>query len=242
MTIQDEVKDNSVIIYTDGACSGNPGPGGWAFVLFDGKTKVIECADAEEETTNNRMELQGAMEAFKYLQDQKFPTETKIKIHIDSSYVILGITKWIKSWKRREWKNIEGKSVSNQDLWMEFESLTEDYKNIKWIHIPGHAGIPGNERCDQLSVQSMKGHYRVFDEYDSDAYDYQIFQPVDLNRYKKIDPFYLSYVNGNLIKHTTWPECESAVRGKPGAKFKKIKNLNDEEETLKLWGIGESEV
>lgn len=134
-----------VIIYTDGACLGNPGPGGWAAVLeYRGARK--EFSGGELATTNNRMELQAAIEALRSLKEA-----CEVALFTDSEYVREGITKWIHGWKKRNWK----KKVKNKDLWLELDRLKEKH-TIRWQWVRGHSGVEGNERCDVLSVEAAQ--------------------------------------------------------------------------------------
>ncbi|MFN8943057.1 MAG: RNase H family protein [Pseudobdellovibrionaceae bacterium] len=232
--------ENRIIIYTDGACSGNPGIGGWAFVLFDGQTTIYESASFDPQTTNNRMEMSGVIFAFHALQKLSAAglSMGPIHVHSDSSYVIQGITTWIFGWKKRGWKNLEGKDIANQSLWTQLDEAVAPFrKQIQWIHVPGHAGIPGNERCDELSVKAMREKIEIQTMSLKSEYEFDIFSPVELAKFKKIDPYYLSLVNGALKKHATWSECEATVKGRTGVKFKKIKSLNEEVQVLKDWGI-----
>ncbi len=136
----------SVIAYTDGACSGNPGPGGWGVLLTAGEVEK-ELMGGEAETTNNRMELMAAIEALKAM---KRPAE--ITIVTDSTYVKQGITDWIIGWKKKGWKNAAKKPVKNADLWQELDRLTYDSGHqVTWQWVKGHAGHPGNERADALA-------------------------------------------------------------------------------------------
>lgn len=133
-----------VEIYTDGACRGNPGPGGWAAVLScDGKER--ELAGAEVFTTNNRMELTAVIRAFEALTR---PVEARV--YTDSQYVRKGITEWLAAWKARGWRTADRKPVKNQDLWEELERLASKHR-VEWHWVPGHAGVPGNERVDRLA-------------------------------------------------------------------------------------------
>ena len=139
-----------VDIYTDGACRGNPGPGGWAAVLTAaGREK--ELSGAQLQTTNNRMELQAVIEA---LQALKRPS--KVRLYTDSQYVRRGILEWLPQWKARGWKTADKKPVKNQDLWQSLESAAARHR-IEWHWVPGHAGIPGNERCDALANAAIDG-------------------------------------------------------------------------------------
>ncbi len=137
-----------VEIYTDGACRGNPGPGGWAALLSYGEREK-ELSGAEPLTTNNRMELTAVIRALEAL---KRPSE--LRIFTDSEYVRRGITEWIKSWKTRGWKTADRKPVKNQDLWERLDALAAAHK-IEWRWVKGHAGIPGNERVDRLANEAI---------------------------------------------------------------------------------------
>ena len=137
-----------VEIYTDGACRGNPGPGGWAALLSFGEREK-ELAGAEEHTTNNRMELTAVIRPLEAL---KRPVEARV--FTDSEYVRRGITEWVTSWKARGWKTADRKPVKNQDLWEELDRLAAQHR-IQWHWVKGHSGIPGNERVDRLANQAI---------------------------------------------------------------------------------------
>lgn len=138
-----------VVIHTDGACSGNPGPGGWGAILRYGSAQK-EISGAEAQTTNNRMELTAAIEA---LSSLKRPST--VHIYTDSSYVRGGITEWINGWKARNWKTAAKKPVKNADLWMSLDEATTPH-TIEWHWVKGHAGDPLNERADELARQAIK--------------------------------------------------------------------------------------
>lgn len=138
-----------VEIYTDGACQGNPGPGGWGVVLRYNDTEK-ELSGFEPMTTNNRMELRAAIEGIKALK-----RSVKIDIYTDSQYVRDGITKWLKEWKVKNWRLSNRKPVKNQDLWEELDALTQDH-DISWHWIRGHAGHIENERADALARLAIK--------------------------------------------------------------------------------------
>jgi ribonuclease HI len=139
---------NKVIIHTDGACSGNPGPGGWGATLaYNGTRK--ELSGGEAETTNNRMELMGAIMA---LESIKRPC--KVEMHVDSAYVKDGITKWIHGWKRNGWKTADKKRVKNVELWQRLDKAIAAH-NISWHWVKGHAGHSENERADELARAGM---------------------------------------------------------------------------------------
>ena len=137
-----------VKIYTDGACKGNPGRGGWGAVLQYGNSEK-EISGFQAETTNNIMELTAAVEALKLLKE---PCE--ITLTTDSTYVKNGISKWIFSWKKNGWKTASKKSVKNKELWQELELLSKNH-SINWKWVKGHSGHPENERCDQLANEAI---------------------------------------------------------------------------------------
>jgi len=139
---------SEVIIYTDGACSGNPGPGGWAALLKFGSHEK-ELSGGERQTTNNRMELTAAIEALKAL---KRPCQ--VRFYTDSEYLRKGITEWMENWKRRGWKTSGKKPVKNQDLWQALDREIEDH-TIEWHWVRGHAGQRENERVDQLAREAI---------------------------------------------------------------------------------------
>ncbi|WP_052604358.1 ribonuclease HI [Acidithrix sp. C25] len=134
----------AVTIYTDGACRGNPGPGGWGALLISPK-KQREIYGGDNPTTNNRMELQAVIEALELL---KVPC--RISLHTDSRYVMDGITKWIVNWKKKNWVNSKKEPVKNTDLWKLLDQATKRHE-INWIWVRGHNGDEGNERADQLA-------------------------------------------------------------------------------------------
>ena len=137
-----------VEIFTDGACSGNPGPGGWGAILRCGDTEK-ELSGGEAETTNNRMELTAAIEALNAL---KRPCQ--IVLTTDSTYVKDGITSWIDGWKKRGWKNSQKKPVKNEDLWKALDEARSRH-TVEWKWVKGHAGHAENERCDELARNAM---------------------------------------------------------------------------------------
>lgn len=141
-------KNQIVEIYTDGACSGNPGPGGWGALLLYGDNEK-EITGGEFETTNNRMELTAAIEALKLLKRR-----CKVELHTDSTYVRDGITKWIHGWKAKGWKTAAKKPVKNEELWRQLDEAAAKH-DIEWKWVKGHAGDPGNERADELANQGM---------------------------------------------------------------------------------------
>ena len=140
--------DATITVYTDGACSGNPGPGGWGAILVHGETRK-ELSGGETETTNNRMELQAAIEALNALK-----RPCKVALYTDSVYVRDGITKWIKGWQRNGWRTAAKKPVKNAELWQALQAALQPH-DIDWHWVKGHAGHPENERADELARAGM---------------------------------------------------------------------------------------
>ncbi|MBI5898519.1 MAG: ribonuclease HI [Rhodocyclales bacterium] len=136
-------------IFTDGACSGNPGPGGWGAILRKGATEK-ELFGGEPLTTNNRMEMTAVIEALRALRQP-----VAARVHTDSQYVQKGISEWIHGWKRRGWKTAGKEPVKNEDLWRELDRLAAQHQ-IEWIWVRGHAGHPENERADALARRGVE--------------------------------------------------------------------------------------
>jgi ribonuclease HI len=146
----EEAATAPVEIFTDGACSGNPGPGGWGAVLrYKGVEK--ELSGAAPETTNNRMEMTAAIAALEALK-----RPSRVHLTTDSQYLRNGITQWIHAWKRRGWKTADGKPVKNQDLWQRLDEALKPHR-VDWHWVRGHAGHPENERADELARAAIKG-------------------------------------------------------------------------------------
>ena len=147
----------SLRIYTDGGCSGNPGPGGWAYVMvqqtFQGEQVIAKDKGSEKDTTNNRMELTAVIMALRALKTMtNVPRQAAVLT--DSQYVQKGITDWIRNWKRNAWRTADKKPVKNQDLWMELDSLANEFP-LKWEWVKGHAGNEYNEMCDAMTQEAI---------------------------------------------------------------------------------------
>ncbi|PHY17999.1 ribonuclease HI [Caulobacter sp. BP25] len=138
-----------VTIYTDGACKGNPGPGGWGAILFYGDKKKEICG-GEPATTNNRMELMAAIQALELLN-----RPCKVELHTDSQYVMKGIQEWIRGWKARGWKTADKSPVKNDDLWKRLDAARSRH-DVDWRWVKGHAGHPLNERADALANEGLR--------------------------------------------------------------------------------------
>lgn len=229
---------NGVIVFTDGSSRGNPGPGGWAAIVVT-DDEAIELGGGEPETTNNRMELRGAIEALSLLVSKKIPDAT---LYTDSSYLINGITKWVHGWKKKGWKTLQKEDVRSKDLWETLLALTENVK-IDWKHIAGHAGAPGNERCDAIATGFADG--LRLDLYHGDRASYPV-EDIELvktaslptrkkSRSKEKAYSYISSLGGKVMTHKTWAECEARVKGQSGAKYKKVFSPEEERTLMSLW-------
>lgn len=155
-------KENNVAIFSDGACRGNPGPGAWACVAQDHTGHIIfELSEVDQLTTNNKMELSGALEGMRYLK-HKLNDVKMIDLHVytDSQYLVNGMNSWVEGWKRRGWKKADNKVPENVEIWQQLDAMKEAYKSVKFHWVKGHAGHPQNEFCDKLANIALdnEGH------------------------------------------------------------------------------------
>ena len=233
------LRANEIIIFTDGASKGNPGPGGWGAVIVS-ENHVTELGGSESPTTNNRMELTAIAEALAYIQNHK----GIITVYTDSRYAIQGITSWMQGWKKNDWQTKGKIPVSNKDIWERIDEVKSNLV-IEWKHVNGHVGVPGNERADTIaSAFGSKETPRLFNE-SLETYPIQnIFsiETVQSDVQKKSRSgakafSYLSLVDGVLEKHQTWSECEARVKGKSGVKYRKAISQEDEVEIIRSWGV-----
>ena len=241
-------------MFTDGAAKGNPGPGGWGAIIVTPDHLVTELGGGSPHTTNNRMELSGAIAALRHIASLPGP----VAIYTDSTYVIQGITQWVHGWRRRGWKTAQGGDVLNRELWEELSRLVgaRTGGDLQWHWVRGHVGTPGNERADAISVAfAMQQSPQLFVG-PLDRYTLPILQlPDDTTlppkRTAGAPPrgmtnaaaySYLSVIGGVPMRHATWAECERRVKGQAGARFKKATSAADETAILAAWGIDPSQV
>ena len=241
----DQQNPKAGIIFTDGACSGNPGPGGWGAIIVNPENEVIELGGYEPLTTNNRMELLSIIRAL-----EATPKGAHLfKVYTDSTYVIRGITQWIFRWKKNGWTSAEGKDIANADLWRHLSALAHERK-LEWHYVRGHSGIPGNERVDQIAVSYSTRRESFLYKGTLSNYSVQINNiPTDTklpDQKKSTTPAkpisYLSMINQVPMRHDNWKDCESRVKGQSGAKFKKAMSVDEEKEILKSWGFTQKDL
>lgn len=224
-------------IFTDGAAKGNPGPGGYGAVFLLGD-KVLEMGARKDLTTNNEMELTAVVEALKNLPDE---TE-EVEIYSDSSYVIEGATSWIFGWVKNGWKTKTGSDVFHREVWEELFKLLQKVK-VNWHKVPGHVGIIGNERADKIASDfGERREVKLYDGFKGD-YGYDI-ENVQYDEKKELERSsarkrqsqkaysYISKIDGIVMKHKTWAECEARVKGEKGARYKKAISEEEEKEIL----------
>jgi ribonuclease HI len=240
------MSEQQIVVFTDGASKGNPGPGGWGVVIVTPDGHVIELGGGAALTTNNKMELTGAIQALRRLQGMS----GKVAIYTDSTYVIQGIEQWVHNWRRRGWKTAAGGDVLNRELWEELSGLTaaRGPRSIAWHYVRGHIGTPGNERVDEIA-DSFALHEPVA-LYEGPLLEYGVAildLPDDTSVPKRSSSSptapkpksaaysYLSVVDGKPMRHATWAECEQRVKGRSGARFKKAMSEAEQAEILRSW-------
>lgn len=237
---------NAVTIFCDGSSLGNPGPGGWGAVVtrtVSGKEKhVTELGGFAVHTTNNRMELTAATEALAHLSEK-----TVVTVKTDSQYVIQGITKWVFGWERNGWQTSQKSEVLNKDLWEALVGAAKQH-TVTWEHVRAHVGVVLNERVDQIAY-GFAGKEKVQLFVGSETAHHEFLKSMPKARVvsksksksasspKKSGPAYsyVSVVEGEVLIHKTWAECEKRVKGK-SAKYKKAFSKEDEQTLRTLWG------
>ena len=242
----------NVIIYTDGGCIGNPGPGGWGAIVSDGFGGLVELGGAATSTTNNRMEMTAVLEALKSLST----SNPKVEVYSDSKYVLQGISEWRFGWQSRGWTNSQGSEVQNKDIWLPLcdvvDRLTASGVKFHWHYVPGHQGIPGNERVDEIAQKFARKEGVDLYMGDALAYNIDLTPPPPEARKKagrapatkgsvkgsnKKPLGYCSFVDGVYRMDKTWKQCEARVKGRRGAKFRKVFNLAEVEDLKAKWGV-----
>lgn len=234
------------LIFTDGSSLGNPGKGGFGAILALSPGRVIELGGRVMHTTNNRMELTALIEALRRMEEET----GDVTIYLDSAYVEQGARKWIHGWKKRGWMTTQKTDVENRDLWETLDELLSSRAKmgkISWKHIPGHAGVTGNERCDEIATGFAGGEeVELFEgnlsDYAVDILNISIDEEAEekkriaKSRSREKAYSYLSLVGGKAKRHLSWADCEKRVKGKSGAKYKKALSPSDESAILRSWG------
>ncbi len=250
MSLQKKIAD--IIIFTDGASSGNPGPGGWGAVVAKKGSEVVEIGGGVLHTTNNRMELTAAIEALQYVAT----VAGVVVVYTDSKYVRDGIETWVPLWQKREWKTAAKTEVLNQDLWQRLAALVTDRKNkgsIMWRLVAGHKNVPANERVDTIATTFAAAKKPILFSGPSTTYTIDLTPFFNLEKidtsFLGLDNFqnsktktkkksgapaysYVSMVHGVIARHATWQECFERVRGVSGARFKKARSSEDEKNII----------
>jgi len=235
--------------YADGACLGNPGPGGWGVVATLGSHEVLEAAGHSPHTTNNQMELeailQGMTFSLTHLSSNSALKKSKPTLIVltDSKYAVQGINQWLHNWSRNGWVTQEGRPIANLTEWKRLHALLPDVRTMFTLEmrlVPGHQGILGNERADKLATEYARGSQIPLFSGTKEAFEKKFGGKLEIAeagiKKLKVPAYYLSYVNGKISRHKTWPECEAEVKGKAGAKYKKVFSESEEADLLKQWG------
>ncbi len=228
------------IIFTDGSSRGNPGPGGWGAIVINEKLDLCtESGCGQPDTTNNRMELEAAINALESVEKN-----SENIVYTDSSYLINGITKWVHGWRKNGWKTKTKDEVLNKDLWLRLLKACEN-KKIDFKYVGGHIGIAGNERCDIIAT-SFADNVKI-DLYKGSLSGYPISKVTNVSHdlvkadskqnaksHSKKPAFsYVSAVNGKVEIHSNWTDCEKRVKGAKNARFKKALNKEDQDNLVR---------
>lgn len=224
---------HTTLVYCDGSSIGNPGKGGWGAVVMEGAS-VKELGGFDAHTTNNRMELTAALEALRGIRGTAHVT-----IRTDSRYVIHGITKWVHGWMQNGWQTKDKKEVLNRDLWEALAGASAKH-TVTWEHVRGHAGIDLNERADQIANgYARQEAVKLFTGTDAAHREFLKGMPkarvVSSSASKRGKAYaYVSLVDGKVMSHETWGECEARVKGKK-AKYKKVFSPEEERALKAEW-------
>ncbi len=231
----------SITVFTDGASKGNPGRGGFGVVITDGET-VTELGAYHERTTNNEMELKAVVEALKMIDQE----DASVVIYTDSKYVVEGATGWVFGWLKNGWQTKAKTDVLNKELWQELLPLLKN-NEIEWHKVPGHVGIAGNERADTIASDfAEKGTFDLYqgsvsayglDVTDTSYDETKAKARSDARKRSAQKAYsYVSALDGVVMTHQTWGECEQRVKGKKGARFKKSLDAGNEREIREEFG------
>lgn len=238
-------EQQDLVIFTDGASRGNPGPGGWGAVLVYPKLEeVVELGGAQPKTTNNAMELSAVIAALGYAAVSVAPTH----IYTDSSYVIGGATKWIGGWKQNGWQTKDKQPVKNKELWQQLDvllSARQEQTTVTWHHLPGHVGVPGNERADAIATLSADGKPAELFRGKMDQYSIGGILTVPdeaglaaLQADKKSNAgkahSYLVVIDGQLERYEKWDDTKARVSGQ-AATYRKALSPEHEAEVIAGW-------
>ncbi len=245
------MSEDSIIVFTDGASRGNPGPGGWGAVIAllpsarENDRSVIERGGGARSTTNNRMELTAAIEALVLIKEQGHDGNVPITVYTDSQYVINGITTWVKGWERNGWTKKDKSSIKNLDLWKDLRE-TEKSMTVAWVHVEGHTGVAGNERADEIATAFADGKEFPLKTCPYAEYDVDLFSLLPSasdvrmktrkkERSSKKAYSYVSAINKKVQVHSNWEACKERVSGVSGARFRKVFSKEEEEELCRRW-------
>lgn len=234
------------IVFTDGSSRGNPGPGGWGAIVAT-EYAVAELGGGEKHTTNNRMELSAVIHALSYVIKMTPKSAVPVvTLYLDSSYVMNGATKWIHGWQKKGWKTSAKDEVLNKDLWEELVPLLPRIE-VKWELVKGHTGVEGNERCDVIATMHADGQRPQLysgsrSSYTTDltvkAHTSATKAPSKKKSKKGVAYSYVSEIGGVVKTHSSWADCEQRVKGKGGARYKKVFSQAEETELISLWKKG----
>lgn len=254
------MKNNStkIIVFTDGASRGNPGPAGYGAIIVypypigsikeedKKKIKVIEIGGGFDVSTNNRMEMSAVLKTFQTVIDRDIKGD--IEIYTDSKYVHDGMIGWIYAWEKNNWKTAGGDDVQNQDIWKELLKFAFSFRldrSVNYVKVDGHSGVFGNERADKIATGFADGNRVQLFTGSLANYEKLIGGSLFKNdgslsiegetKGAKDYVIYLSYVDGELKEHDTWESCKNAVTGIKGAKFKKVTNDEEKEKQINAW-------
>ena len=234
-----------MIVFCDGASKGNPGPGGWGAIV-EGGGSVHELGGFESHTTNNRMELMAAIEALRAAAPKQ---PTMVVVYTDSSYVINGISKWVHGWQKNGWQTKDKKEVLNRDLWERLiAAVLAVGVEVDWQYVGGHVGVAGNERVDAIAsdfaenkpVTLYKGPTNTYtvDLSNLGASDEKKAAKSSSSARSKAKAYsYISLVDGKVLIHQTWGQCQARVTGKK-ARFKKSLSKEDEQSIVAAFSSG----